>query len=319
MGQKMDTVFTGLFLIALGVVFFANMYGFLPWNFWINLIDLWPLVLIIAGIALFFNKRVPFSAVLLVFLLVLVGYSFLLTGNSFGNNDSLRQGSDTVMKLEAVLDERVEKAELDLSMGGTALTLSAIEGLEGSQLLVQGNYEWKPRFGKESRFVSRHLNREPEFKYDRSGRSAKVNFNTRLGSGSSGDILDLQLSPQVEYDIDLSAGAVDGTLDFSKLRIRDLDISVGASALTLKMGDNGGRAKVELSSGASEITIIVPESVGLKINVSGIVSETNFAGDGMILSSKDWVSDNYDKADTKIEIDISMAAGKIDLQRISNI
>ncbi|NMA69711.1 MAG: cell wall-active antibiotics response protein [Desulfitobacterium sp.] len=314
MGQKINTIFTGLFLIALGVVFFANMYGILPWNFWINVVDLWPLVLIIAGIALFFNKRVPFSAVLLIFLVVLVGYSIIF-GHNFNRHAQITPDSHREMNLEAVLEERVEKANLDLSLGGTALKLSALDDLEESSYLVQGNYQWNPRFGKESRFLSRHLHPEPEFKYDRSGRTAKVKFNTKLGSGSSGDTLDLQLSPQVEYDIDLSAGAIDGTLDFSQLRIEDLDISVGASALTLIMGDNGGRAKVDLSSGASDITIIVPESVGLKINVSGIVSETNFAGDGMLLSSKDWVSDNYNEAKTKIEMDISMAAGKIDLQR----
>lgn len=313
MGQRINTIFTGLLLIALGMVFFANMYGYLPWNFWINVVDLWPLVLIIAGIALFFNKRVPFSAVLLIFLVVLVGYSFVL-GQSYGPHGH-PSDSDRVMNLEAVLEERVEKADLDLTLGGTAIKLSALDELEESRFLVQGKYEWNPLLGKESRFISRHFSSEPEFKYDRSGRTAKVKFKTKVGSGSVGDALDLELSPEVEYDIDISAGAIDGVLDFSKLKVEDLDISLGASALTLKMGDTGGRSKVDISSGASDITIIVPESVGLKINVSGIVSDTNFAGDGMLLSSKDWVSDNYNEADTKIEMNISMAAGKIDLQR----
>lgn len=117
MGQRINTIFTGLLLIALGMVFFANMYGYLPWDFWINVVDLWPLVLIIAGIALFFNKRVPFSAVLLIFLVVLVGYSFVL-GQSYGPHGH-PSDSDRVMKLEAVLEERVEKADLDLTLGGT--------------------------------------------------------------------------------------------------------------------------------------------------------------------------------------------------------
>ncbi|MDQ7095842.1 DUF5668 domain-containing protein [Desulfosporosinus sp. PR] len=75
MRREFDTLSRGLFLITLGLVFILINYGLLSWHFWLRVIDLWPLVLILAGIGLVFNRRIPFSAILLIFLLCMLVYS----------------------------------------------------------------------------------------------------------------------------------------------------------------------------------------------------------------------------------------------------
>lgn len=306
MRRAVDSVFKGLFLILLGLVFFANMYGFLPWDFWINVLDLWPLLLIVAGIALFFNKRIPFSAVLVVFLLGLVGYSYVLGSPSLDNRIPLVKGTVKNMELSAPLDPVVKKAEVTLNLGGVDLDVRGVEGVSNSNQVVSGTYDWSGRanFGA------------PEFNYKTNGDTMKIEFSSEKRAGSGENELQLNLSDQVYYrNVKLNAGAVKGTLDFSRLQVEDLDISTGASDIELRFGDTGGKTKVDLSTGATKLNLVVPENVGLKINISGIASETNFTGDGLILSSEDWVSPNYEEVKTKIEIEISMAAGKINLER----
>lgn len=310
MRQAVDSVFKGIFLILLGLVFFANMYGFLPWNFWINVIDLWPLLLIVAGIALFFNKRIPFSAVLVVFLLGLVGYSYVLGSPTLDKRMPLVNGTVKVMELSAPLDPGVNKADVTLNLGGVDMDVRGVGGMTNPNQVVSGTYEWSSRanFGA------------PEFNYKTNGDTTKIQFNSEKRVNSGENKLQLDLSEQVQYsNVELNAGAVSGTMDFSRLRIKDLDISTGASDIELRFGDTGGNTKVDLSTGATKLNLVVPESVGLKININGIASETNFTGDGLILNSEDWVSPNYGEARTKVEIDISMAAGKINLERIGSL
>jgi len=42
----------GVILIVIGLILLANTLGYLDWSFWEHLIDLWPLALIAAGIAI---------------------------------------------------------------------------------------------------------------------------------------------------------------------------------------------------------------------------------------------------------------------------
>lgn len=307
MRRAVDSVFKGIFLILLGIVFFANMYGFLPWNFWSNVLDLWPLLLIFAGLALFFNKRIPFSAVLVAFLIGLVGYSLIWGSPVPDRWLPGAHGSGQALELAAPLEPQVEKARLTLNLGGVAMSVQGVDGRSEPGQLAKGTYEWNgsTNYGP------------PEFNYKTDGDTTKLEFNSEKRPRSSENKLLLNLSDQVHYtQVELNAGAVQGAMDFSRLQIEDLDISTGASDIELRFGDTGGRTKLDLSTGATKLNLIVPEGVGLKINMSGIASETNFAGDGLILSSQDWVSPNYEAARTKIDMDISMAAGKINLERI---
>jgi hypothetical protein len=309
MRRAMDSVFRGLFLVVLGVVFFLNNYGLLPWGFWVNIVDLWPLLLIVAGIALFFSRRLPFSAVMLVFLLALVGYSFMRGVPQFGDRlerAPLQQGAGTTMDLSVPLENGVVKSELNLNLGGAHVNVYGVKAELNHPSLLTGTYQSTNRF---------NFGSEPKFSNERSGDTARIKFNAEKRPSSGNSNLDLKLSDQVEYRVDVNAGAVSGILDFSQLRVKELDMSTGASDIELRFGDTGAHTKADLSTGASKLTLVVPENVGLKIHLSGIASDTNFTGDGLFLSDKNWVSTNYDSAKTRIEMDISMGAGKVDLQR----
>lgn len=308
MRRAVDSISRGLFLIVLGVVFFLNTYGILPWGFWVNVSDLWPLLFIFGGIALFFNKKIPFSTVLVVFLLTLVGYSFIQGVPQFGDRNPIREGKSAnlnLLNLEAPLENGVKNSNLELNLGGAHVNVYGVKTESNSTSLLSGTYQWNNRFNYGV----------PEFSHDRNGDTARIKFNSEKKPSSGDSSLELKLSDQVDYDLDINAGAVRGTLDFSQLRVKKLDMSTGASDVELRFGDTGVHTKADLSTGASQITLVVPENIGLKINLSGIASDTNFTGDGLFLSDKEWISPNYNEAKTTIEMDISMAAGKVNLER----
>lgn len=78
MNRVFDHVSRGLLLITLGVIFLLLNYGYLSWRLWLQVIDLWPLILVLVGTGLLFNRRIPFSTILLIFILSMIGYSLVM-------------------------------------------------------------------------------------------------------------------------------------------------------------------------------------------------------------------------------------------------
>ncbi|HZK85588.1 MAG TPA: hypothetical protein VFC58_13160, partial [Desulfosporosinus sp.] len=127
--------------------------------------------------------------------------------------------------------------------------------------------------------------------------------------------LELNLSRRVNYDLELSTGVINGTMDLSQLLVDNLKISTGASNFRLEFGDTGIATHGKIDSGASKLTLVIPENVGVLILLKGVATSTNFMGSGLLSDDKKWVSPQYADALTKIDLEISMAAGSVQLER----
>ena len=90
-----ERLVNAIVLIVIGIVLLLNTTGYLPWDFWINVIKIlfgyWPVLLIVAGINLIFKGSFVFNIILaglslfLFFMLFFVAYS-LTTNNAFVND-----------------------------------------------------------------------------------------------------------------------------------------------------------------------------------------------------------------------------------------
>lgn len=311
MFHRLESLSRGFLFITLGIVFFLNTYGILPWDFWINVVNLWPLLLIFGGIALLFNRRIPFTTVLLVFLVVLVGYSFIpgVNNSKYQGPFHLSTGEEKAMELAVPMDQGIKKANVSLNLGGSDINLNSAAPNVNSQNVLAGHYEWSSHIAPASDMA-------PKLSQHKNGDTMNIQFNSEKRMGNGESKLDFTLNPQVDYgDMKVNAGAFNGTMNLSQLRVSNLDINSGASQLELRFGDTGTTTNADINAGASKVTLVVPEQVGLKIKVSGFTNSTNFAGDGLFLQDKEWVSPNYDSAKTKINMSMSVAAGKIELER----
>ncbi|HVJ49587.1 LiaI-LiaF-like domain-containing protein [Desulfitobacterium sp.] len=311
MRHVVESLSQGFLFIVLGIVFFLNTYGILSWSFWINVVDLWPLLFILGGIALLFNKRIPFSTVLLVFLIVLVGYSFV-PGVDHSKDQGpfhLSSGGGGAMDLVVPMEQGIKKANVTLNLGSADINLNTAAPISDSKNVLTGHYNWAANATPSS-------DAAPKLSRARNGDALNILFNSEKKIGKGESKLDFTLNPQVDYGkMEINAGAFNGTLDLSQLRVSNLNINSGASQLELRFGDTGTTTQADINAGASKVTLVVPDQVGLKIKVSGFTNSTNFAGDGLFLQDKEWLSPNYDSAKTKINMTMSVAAGKIDLVR----
>jgi len=310
-----NSVSRGLLLIAIGVVFFLINYGYLSWSLWLHIFDLWPLMLILAGIGLLFSRRIPMSAVLLVFLLCMVGYSMVM-----GDKPESRQmfnpfyyisSSGGTGTLDVPLQSDVKKARINLKLEGAQVQIQALDSVNSEPQLISGKYKWKGQ-------GSIPGPQGAGFSTEQAGDTLTATLSPALlGENDKLNLSDLELnlSTKVHYDLDITAGAINGTIDLQRLLMDNLKIGTGASKFELRFGDTGIVTKGKIDSGASELTLVVPENVGLNVRLSGVVSSTNFVGSGLLLEDKNWVSPNYTEAKTKIDLEISTAAGSVQLER----
>ena len=115
----------------------------------------------------------------------------------------------------------------------------------------------------------------------------------------------IKLSPQIPIDIRVEAGAIDGRLDFTALRVAGLDINVGAGELYLEFGEpNAEQPRISINSGAAETKA---EGLGnanfRRFDFNGGVGASRLSFDG------EW------KGDSRVDLNLGVGKNTILLPR----
>jgi hypothetical protein len=108
----------------------------------------------------------------------------------------------------------------------------------------------------------------------------------------------IKLSPQIPVDIRIDGGAIDGRLNFTALKIAELNINVGAGELYLEFGEpNTEQPRISINSGAAETKA---EGVGnanfRRLDFNGGVGASRLSFDG------EWKGDG--------RVDLNFGVGK---------
>ncbi|GAE88591.1 LiaF domain-containing protein [Acetivibrio straminisolvens] len=90
----------------------------------------------------------------------------------------------------------------------------------------------------------------------------------------------------------------------------------GAGNIKLVLGDRHPSTKVDIDAGAAKFNIFVPKDSGIKIDVDGLLSSIEFNGLVLEKKNKSYISPGYDKAKNKIEIEIDIGAGALEINGI---
>lgn len=291
--MKRDSLFTGLFLLGIGILFLLNNFNVINFH-WGNLLSLWPLFLIIAGVNIIFphyNSNGATAVKVLVFLALfsLVVYRGVMqpdnrfwnkhfNGNSFFN-DNNKDGDDgdnnddkDVVKLEGSstyaepYTPQVKVANLNIRGGGVTYILQDTT----NQLFSAATHELSGRF---------------LFNTTASDSGKTINFNTSNSNhnlnwdSDKGNEATIKLNPNPEWNVDIAAGASKLDLDFTKFKIRDLHIKGGAASMDLKLGQPVvSNMMVDISTGVSEVNISVPSSAACQITSKTGLSSKTFDG-----------------------------------------
>lgn len=319
--MKNKNLFIGILVLFTGVIALLSALGTIDFH-WSIAAKLWPMILIIVGIAILPLNDYFKGGLLLVALGISCVLYHIEAKNYEGSalsrfyNNVKSWNYDTDDDDDEYDDENyyakddfdqhfsepyadMEKASIDIEFGAGDLYLkkpcAELVTVDAMSNFVNYSFRTEPGENQTAVFVS--------------GKGHTKNVNKK----NTND-LEIALCDQPVWDFVLDMGASDAELDFSPYKIANLEINGGACDLDLKLGDSGCDTKVEINTGASDIDIKVPEGLDCQINIESAITGKDFKGFEKI-SRGIWQTPNYGQGEHKIVIDLSCAVSDISVER----
>lgn len=161
----------------------------------------------------------------------------------------------------------------------------------------------------------------PRVNYDRRGARASLRFRPDedkwIGRiGGRREEWGIHLSPKPVYEVEFKLGACRAELDLSDLKLDQLELECGAAQVTVTLGDQGRLTRGKVQAGAASVTIRVPRSVGVKVDMSAGFASANFGGTGMVLGQKTWSSEGFATKDSRLELRVETGVSRFNLDWI---
>lgn len=291
-----------LLMVAAGIMAFMINLGYGSWASFGLIGKWWPVLLIIFGLAMFWQGRIPRPLAYILVVVIaggIVGYMMVNDEVWPVNWQGQLPNHTENLDISKNQHPNLQKGELTVNFGGGELDIS--QAAEGQWMA--GTLAGKLGV-KSVEAIDDTL--KVYLKLKENDWAAQVS--------DSRPRWELKLAPNLRWQIDANIGAVDANMDLSNINLEELDCDLGAGALELKLGNNGILTKLDIDGGASSVKIEVPQGTGVKVVKDGALMGDNMDELGWNKDGHTLTSPNYDGAANKVEIDIDMGAGSFEIQ-----
>jgi hypothetical protein len=300
-------LFSGLNTIAIGLILLANTLGYLPWSVWWNILSLWPLLLVAAGLDIL-GKSFEWQWMRAVSGAVVLGglafgaLAMPATGATIPGVWSIgsTQGAPFEQNLPRTSDSSAPTATLSISEGASDLTISRAQpgllaSMSGRSPLPVPRMTWVRRDG--------------------AGTAIDISRPAGTGPVVGGSTMQVGMDSATRWDLAVSAGASNVKADLRDIAVEKLHLSTGAASVATTLGALANCA-VDVSAGASSVTIRVPETARVRVVSDSALVAADLPGfervSGVGFGETVWTyapAGGASKAD--ITIDVSMGAGSL--------
>ncbi len=291
--MKISRIRNGILFISIGFVLLLNTLDKLDWSIWVQILSLWPVILIAIGIELLVGKTslgfLGFLSPVLILLAVL-GPVYLNQTDAeipscFLNEYSWSEKPDSLVTKAVVMLE-IQKGKLEIS--------------SSQERLISASLKY---FGKKPYCA---------FHYSDIDSSATLEIRERgesWGNLKSSD-WKVKLSNQPSFDLKIYSTASSVNLDLSGIRVERLGLDCDLGKAKIKLGNLVPNVKVTVESNICEIIFLVPKETGLAVTSNADLSSIDF--DLPLNKDEDsFYTKNYQAAQNKIEIDLQGAISSL--------
>jgi hypothetical protein len=304
--MKTSNIFWGVFFVAIGgLVLLGNLTDL---NFtWNSAWKFWPMVLILIGVSILVKNQIGKGIVagLAALVLALTLYaSVSATTNLIDDDFEINFGDDVVYYdttyFSQEFSDSIKTATLNFSAGagGFKMLLPTDKLIDFKTEGVKDNY----RMNRND--AGSHTDLSFEMK------ETKIKF----GKSNYKNYVEMSLNSVPEWDLNFDVGAASLDLDLTPYKIGKIDVDMGAASLNVKFGNISDVTRFSIEAGASDIDILIPDSVGCEINSDAALSSRNY--EGFVKINKDlYRTEDFDKYPKKIFIDINCGVSSIDVKR----
>jgi len=327
--MKLDRLIWGIILLFIGGVLLLENFGVIDF-YWRNVWSFWPLLLIIFGLNMLFNRNNSQTGSIISIGVLVVGLSFLFyrgqqppehsywwgnnrfnkdidinlddQDNNDGDNDNDRDSTYSNLNLTQpfVSTENAKKTVLNISGGGISFNLDG----ETNELInadvhkKHGNFSLNKVVTDSATVLT--------FKMD--NKKGRYNF------GDGGNDVNFKLNKAPNWDVIMKLGAGEADFDFANYKVRTFRFDGGAAALDIKFGDLLPITDVVVKSGVADVKIQIPSTSGCRINTKTGLSAKDFEGFDKI-SDGVYQTSNYKTSAKKIFINLDGGLSNFEVSR----
>jgi hypothetical protein len=306
----------GLFFIVFGAILLGVRQGWIPTDVAERTWQLWPVLLIAAGLSMILAGR-PAARLGGLVAAVCLG---VMAGGLVGSGAGLSIGcgeDEAGIAFGRESGELPDGARVSVRFQCGELTVNTTDG---SSWAVEGASE---------------DGTPPTIRRDGDGITVEA-ADTGPAFGLSGarerwDIT-LPTDPTIELDVELNAGS--GRLTLPRANLASVDVTVNAGSLRIDLRDvaaastldgtvNAGSAVVwlpelplegDLTVNAGSLSICAPGDVGLRLTTGdNPISSNNFDDEGLVRSGDAWETPGFATATIRIVLDVQANAGSVSL------
>ncbi|MBD3408861.1 MAG: hypothetical protein GF419_01515 [Ignavibacteriales bacterium] len=307
--MKTGQVFWGVFLVALGALYFIENAIEPSWNAG-QFVHIWPAALVGLGGAMIASAdlvKAIFAGVAgLALGAALFGFT-VKPSAAFGEWGDEDCGDWDEADIEFVADHLVEPYEGDVEemtvrVSGGAMQFSV--DADTSALFRISSVDdapfFKTKFEKDDDEAELYLQPQRGV-FDWDDESARKNR--------------LSLHPAPLYDFVVEVGASEVNYNLAELRVRDFRMETGAASATITFGEpieKGTTAKI--ACGAAEIVVRVPVEAGVELSFDGALVDMDY-GDLEEKGDGEYRSANFYETDRRFEIEFDGGAASFKIER----
>ena len=324
--MKSRNLFIGILVLFAGVVALLSVLGVFEFH-WSILWKLWPMFLIIIGIALLPLSDYVKAAILLAALGVgcllyhceMKHYEGNVVTRFFNrhfsqwdwdddDNDVIKDTDDDTDDPAFLRDQHfsepfrsVEYASMEVDFGAGDLTIQS-PCAEMAKVDINSDFV---------RYSFKTEENDEKLSFSLSGKGETKHLHKTTDTHND---IDIALCAQPIWDFDLDMGAASADLDFSLYKMKNIEINGGACKLDLTLGDSGCDTRVEINTGASDININVPSGMDCEIQIESAITGKDFQGFEKVEKGL-WRTPGFGQGAHRILIEISCAMSNISVEQ----
>ena len=291
--KRKNSLFGPLFLVFIGALLLLNNFGVVPWDIWFQLLRLWPLFLIGAGLDLLLGHRSMlgslFSAVLII--------ALLAGGLWFLASRTPSQPAQTQQVSYALDDATL--ADIHIRFGVGVLRIGA---LSDSNDLLKGT-------------LNLSKGEELQQEYNVKGSEAFLELGSKTPSiafpqdWNKKKVWDLAINTRTQAKLKVDTGVGEADLDLQQLNLAQLDVNSGVGKTTVILPQKG-QVTAKIKGGIAQVVIEIPAGMEIRltaqVGLGGIDVPAGYQRDG-----NSYTSPGYSSAENRINMDVSGGIGRI--------
>ena len=307
----------GVLLVALGIVLLLNTAGLLSYRIWPELVNYWPVLLVLVGVKMLLAPRAPLLGIGVAALIVFGTVTAAVVALPEQPPSEPRH----VTYFEPLGDTEVLRLGMGFAGGTVELASHSSESAPQDVLMAAD-------FGNRSAEVIRDQSGGvTEIYLSSSGPSLSITiddvtewdvqgpeWNASDPGLHVGGLVDwrLMISPEVALELEINAGAADLDLDLHDLNVSRVVVGAGASDVRIFLPESAGKTSVEIAAGVANVEIVVPEGVAARIENEILMSSTRIDA-GRFFKTDDGLheSPDYATAGNRVDIEIEGFAADV--------